>query len=259
MRTVEQYRDQLISLLPPGRAMRAERLSTLWEVLFGFAGELNRVDDRMDDLIRESLISTTSELLTDFENESGLPEASTDLALTTQGRIEVLLAKQIKVGQQNTEYFIEIAEKLGYTITIEEFKPAWAGVMVAGDYCGGLSILFKWIVWIEKTDNIDWNISQLMHDLTDAKPGHTEIFFRFSNVEFGRGFSTDFNSIRHYDGSWINFDFDAGFSNAFANNTDYNGVNYIGSFSQDFNIDYDLNAGGGFENTAFSTAFNTPA
>ena len=259
MRSVEQYRDQLISLLPPGRAMRAERLSTLWEVLFGFAGELSRVDGRMDDLITESLISTTSELLTDFENEFALPEPGTSLAPTIQGRIDVLLAKQIKVGQQDNGYFIDIAKELGYTITIEESRPAWAGVMVAGDTCGGLEVLFKWIVWIEKTDDINWNISQLVHDLTDAKPGHTEIFFRFLGAEFSRGFSTGFNSIQHYDGSWNDFAFDAGFSNGFANNTDYDGVNYIGSFSKAFNIDYDLNAGGGFYNDDFSTAFNTPA
>lgn len=257
-RSDTQYRDQLVSLLPPGKALAAERGSTLWQTLWGFAQELFRVDSRMDDLIRESVLTTTNELLTDYEDEFGIPEPGTDLGKSIAERREILRAKLIAVGQQDPAYFVDIAERLGWTIEIETYQPFFVGYSTVGDTVGNLDVLFRWMVWIIIEDGINWNISQLIYQINKYKPGHTKAFFEFKGCAFSRAFSRDFCSIQHYDGQWSDFAFDGGFSDAFPNNTSYDGVNMVGAFSQAFSISFDTAAGGGFEETAFSTAFNTP-
>ena len=261
MRPDTLYRDQLVALLPPGNALKAGRNSALWQLLFGLAGELTRVDGRVDDLIVESIMSGAEELITDFEAEFGIPEAGTELGKTLEERRKVLLAKLVAVGQQDPSYFTDIADRLGYTIEIGQYSPFFAGVSTVGDTVGSLSVLFRWMVWIVITADIDWNISQLIFDIQKNKPAHTKVFFEFKGAEFSRAFNRGgFNAIRQYDGSWYDdMSFGREFNSAFANAFDYDGVNMTGPFSQGFGLGFDLNAGGGFENTAFSDAFNTPA
>jgi uncharacterized protein YmfQ (DUF2313 family) len=259
MRAATQYRDQLASLLPPGKALQAERGSTMEAFLYGLAEELARVDGRMDDLIREAVLSLTDELLADFEEEFGIPELGTELGLTEDARRKVLLGKLIAVGQQDPAYFIDIADHLGYTIEVEEYSPFFVGISTVGDTVGKLSILFRWMVWILIEAGIKWNISQLIYDIQRNKPGHTEVFFRFKGAGFDRGFDIGFESIHHYDGSWEEFGFDGTFDSGFQNNHDYDGVNYIGGFSNGFQIGFDAHVGGGFEKTGWSDGFLKPA
>jgi uncharacterized protein YmfQ (DUF2313 family) len=259
MRADTQYREQLISLLPPGDALAAGPGTTLRALLYGLAAELSRIDVRMDDLTQESLLSLTEELITDFEEEFGIPEPGTELGKTLEDRRRVLSGKLIAVGEQNPDYFFDIAERLGYEIEVEQYQPFFIGYSTVGSTIGKLSILFKWMVWILIADDIKWNISQLIYDITQNKPGQTEVFFEFKGVGFSRGFSNGFEAIQHYDSSWSEMSFDGGFSSGFENNTDYYGVNYVGGFSNGFSIGFDEHVGGGFEKTGFSDGFLKPA
>jgi uncharacterized protein YmfQ (DUF2313 family) len=241
--------------------MAAEKNSTLWQLLWGFAGELARVDFRMDDLITESIMTGADELITEWEEEFGIPEEGTQLALTLADRIKTLLAKLVAVGQQDPGYFEDIAAKLGYTIEVEQFQPFFVGFSTVGATVGNLAVLFRWMVWIVIEAGINWNIEKLIYNIRKNKPAHTEVFFEFQGAEFSRAFHRgSFNAIRQYDGSWYDDrSFGREFSSAFANAYDYDGVNMTGPFSQGFDLSFDMNAGGGFENTAFDNAFNTPA
>jgi len=255
------YRDQLVALLPPGAALLAERNSTLWQLLWGFAGELARVDLRLDDLLKESSMSGADELITEWEQEFGIPEAGTQLATTLADRIKTLLAKLVAVGQQDPGYFEDIADRLGYDIEVEQYQPFFVGFSTVGSTVGNLSVLFRWMVWIVITAGMNWNIEKLIYNIKKNKPGHTDVFFEFQGAEFSRAFHRgSFNAIRQYDGSWYDdMSFGREFCSAFANAYDYDGVNMTGPFSQGFFLDFDMCAGGGFENTGFDTAFNTPA
>ena len=134
MPTAADYLEQLKTLLPPGQAFPRESGTTLHSLLDGMSIELARVDGRCEALPLEANPSTTSEMLSDWERVAGLPDkCSGVLEETLQGRKNTLLAKLSSTGGQSAAYFIELAGVLGYTVTIETYRPFRAGLSRAGD------------------------------------------------------------------------------------------------------------------------------
>lgn len=117
-----EYLSQLQALLPQGPAWPREPDALLTRLLDGFAEEFARVDARADQLIDEADPRTTYELLADWERVAGLPgECVASLAQTVEQRRAALVAKLVERGGQSRAYFIALAAKLGYTVTITEF------------------------------------------------------------------------------------------------------------------------------------------
>ena len=140
-RSVEQYRNLLYSLLPPGDIWKRDTLKIIAKILLGLASEFNRLDVRVDDLLTERDSRYVDELLTEFEAEYGIPEEGLDLESTTERRRNVVREKVIAIGDQDPDYFEALATALGYTIDIEQFQPAWADIAVVGDGCGDQDII----------------------------------------------------------------------------------------------------------------------
>lgn len=120
--STEDYLQQLQALLPQGPAWSREQDTVLTKLLTAFAEEFARVDLRIDNLLNESDPRTTNELLTDWERVAGLPDLCTGIPATIALRRELLVSKLTNVGGQSRQFFIDLAAKLGYTITITEFK-----------------------------------------------------------------------------------------------------------------------------------------
>ena len=117
------YLNLMQKLLPPGPAWPRDVDSLLTKMLAGFADEFALIDYRSSDLINEADPSTTSELLADWERVAGLPDLCTGVPVSVALRRELLVAKLTNVGGQSRQFFIELAAKLGYAITITEFIP----------------------------------------------------------------------------------------------------------------------------------------
>lgn len=131
--TAEQYRDLLLALQPPGQALPVDPDSTWARLLLALADELARLDARADDLVDEADPRTTYELLADWEQVAGLPDSCAPESRTVTERRNALHARIAGMGGQSQQYYIDLAALLGYTITITEFRPAHAGIAVAGD------------------------------------------------------------------------------------------------------------------------------
>jgi uncharacterized protein YmfQ (DUF2313 family) len=262
MRTETEYRELLQSLLPPGRAWTKDPTSRLKQLLEGMAVEFSRLDSRVDDLFREKDTRYTSELLEQFEEEYAIPEPGEELGATEADRVAVLRAKFLAIGAQHKQYFIDIAAALGYTVTIQEFTPLWAGYAVAGDLIGEQTILFLWLVVIaisSVTESAEVNISSLISKVSKYKPAHTRVLFEFGGCAFDRSWSIDFNRIPHYDNSWRLGEFSRDFDNSFANAYDYDGVNFTGAFNSAFYLELDRHSGGDYNFDEFSNDFRKPA
>lgn len=121
--TAADYLAQEQALLPQGAAWPRESDATLTKLLNAFADELARIDGRALTLIEEADPRTTNELLGDWERVAGLPDTCVAGTLGTAQRIAALVTKLTTVGGQSREYYIALAAKLGYTITITEFVP----------------------------------------------------------------------------------------------------------------------------------------
>src|SRR3972149_2523666 len=140
-----QYTKLLKGLQPTGRAW-SRSSGTIPELLSGLAAELARVDGRVDDLLDERDSRTVTELIDELEAEWGLPDECLGSSSDIAERRASILAKIRAIGGLSPAYYIAIAAALGYTITIEEFTPAWCGLAVAGDPCGDQGVLFYWMV-----------------------------------------------------------------------------------------------------------------
>jgi uncharacterized protein YmfQ (DUF2313 family) len=87
-------------------------------------------------LERESDPRLTIELLSDWEFAWGLPDPCFKSALTIDARHAMLILKMTLLGGQSREFFIGVAEWLGYNITISEWAPFTAGISQVGDTRG---------------------------------------------------------------------------------------------------------------------------
>lgn len=174
----DNYRDQLISLLPPGKAISKQTTSGVGRMLHGFAVESERVDSRTKDLISESCVSTVDELLSEWETDFGLQPVG-----SVGDRKAALAAKVIEVGQQNPEYFTEIISKYGFSSTISQFTPAWCGATTVGCSCGDQDILFYWLVDVLDAGTTVDGMKAMMKEISRLKPGHTQVFFDYPDSE----------------------------------------------------------------------------
>lgn len=137
-RTGDDYAQAMLNLLPAGAAWPRDPTTTLVMTVYGLADYWGFVDQRAADLLEiESDPRTTTELITDWERNWGLPDPCisnppTDLA----SRRADLVAKMTLLGAQSRAFFINTAAAIGYTITITEYSPYMAGVSRVGDRSG---------------------------------------------------------------------------------------------------------------------------
>ena len=138
MLTRDDYRGLLASLAPRGMALPLDETSTWQRLLGALAEELARVDARGDDLLREADPRSALEMLSDWERVCGLPDECTgDVATTLQERRAAVVARLTGLGSQSLAYFQALVDVLGYTVTIEEFRPFICGRSRCGDILGG--------------------------------------------------------------------------------------------------------------------------
>ncbi len=193
---LEQYKNMIQNLLPVGLAWPREKETNMEGFLFAIAGEPNRVDCRIQDMLRESYPLTASELLTDWETTTGLPEECEGLGSTIQRRREAVDQKLSTTGGQSPGFYIDVAARLGYEITItdqNDGSPFRVGENAAGDALGGEDWAHTWIVNApEETIQYfrsgqsaageplaNWGNELLECVLNRLKPAHTIVIFTY--------------------------------------------------------------------------------
>jgi uncharacterized protein YmfQ (DUF2313 family) len=279
-RTALEYKQLLKSLFPKGRAWNKEQNSVLDQYCYALAEEFKRIEDRQNDLNNESHVLTSTELLSDHENDYGI---SGD-GLSIDERREQLHAVLLSTGGLLPSYYIEVLEAAGYTISITEYTPAWVGVATIGDTVGDQTIIFLFTVNVDINGdcgefqpafhNNDFD-SRTINDITvfqsrirsltdvieiisEIKPAHMHDRYGYLNAAFDYGFSYDFNSFPSNDDSIPIIQFNHDFDSSFTAQHVYDGDYLIGSFDKNFSPAFDAHFGGAFQNDIFSTDFLRP-
>jgi uncharacterized protein YmfQ (DUF2313 family) len=133
-RSGDDYAVGLANLLPQGLAWPRHAGSVVMRVVKGLAqfwGDV--VDARAADLLeRESDPRKTIELLPDWERNWGLPDPCYTAPQSVDERQRALVMRMTMIGAQSRQFFIDVAARLGYTITITEYRPFF----IAMDGCG---------------------------------------------------------------------------------------------------------------------------
>lgn len=151
-RTADDYADIYSGSMPTGPAWPRDPDSILMQVVDGIMQNWGRVDSRIADLLEaESDPRFTYEMLADWEDAFGLPDPCVPVVQTLPERRTALVNKMTALGGQSREFFIGIAASLGYTITIEEFRPFQFGLSSFGGKRGALygpTARFYWRVTV---------------------------------------------------------------------------------------------------------------
>lgn len=160
----------------------------------GLSIELARADAHGSRLVFEANPLSTSALLADWERVAGLPDkCAGTLEETAQGRRNALISKLSGTGGQSPGYFIGVAAALGYTISIEEFRPFRAGRSTAGDSLTNGDWIFTWRVRAPAVTIVafragqaaageqlrSWGNDSLECKLNQLKPAHTILLFAY--------------------------------------------------------------------------------
>ncbi|CDL80177.1 YmfQ family protein [Xenorhabdus cabanillasii] len=101
--------------------------------------------------------SRVSDAVTPFFAQSLLPDWERVLGITSNGdknyqqRLEMVVLKLAETGGLSIPYFISLAARLGYTITITEPQPFRAGINRAGDRLMHPDSIWSWVVNISGT------------------------------------------------------------------------------------------------------------
>ena len=133
-RTAPDYAAAIANELPHGPAWPRDRDSELMKWCAGCAEVWGDVSARAAALaVTESDPRATLEMLPDWERAFGLPDPCVAEPLTITDRRKALVAKMTTLGGQSREFFIGVADALGYGISIREYSSFMFGVSRFGD------------------------------------------------------------------------------------------------------------------------------
>jgi uncharacterized protein YmfQ (DUF2313 family) len=133
-RTGDDYAEAMSHLLPKGQAWPRAEESTLMRVVRGLCQVWGFFEFRSSLLLEvESDPRITQEMLPDWERNWGLPDPCYDEPLSIGDRQKALIQRMTIEGAGSRQFFISEALKIGYTITIQEYRPFQCGIDRCGD------------------------------------------------------------------------------------------------------------------------------
>lgn len=149
------------------------------------------------DRLYEYIWPETGAALSEWERVLGLPDPCViGETLAVRQRIAAVMAKLRGLGGQSRAFFIQLAASLGYTITITEFRPARAGIAVAGDAVNGTDWASAWVinaapvnVFVAKAGSAAagealavWGNKLLECRMRAMQPAHTTLIFSYGSI-----------------------------------------------------------------------------
>lgn len=155
--SADDFRHALLRLLPRGAIWSREAnalpsmLAAIWGKTFA------RNSQRASDLLTEAFPLTTTELLNEWEETTGLPDPCAGESPTVAQRRAQVIARLTDGGGSSVAYFVAFAAALGFEISIKEYAPARVDQFKMGDALGAEEWAYVWTV---------------------EAPGYTPVYFR---------------------------------------------------------------------------------
>lgn len=189
----DRYLDALKRLLPTGAAW-STTAGSLAGLLAGVSKELARVDARADVLVREANPGEAVELLDDWERVLGLPGPCVTAPQTLAQR-QAAAGTQFNLrGGQSAAWFVALAARLGYTVTVQSFSSA-AAATAAGLVFSGSDWAYMWRMNVSSSTVerafavsestvgealLSWGDEQLECVVRRYSPAHTIVVFAYA-------------------------------------------------------------------------------
>jgi len=175
--TQDDYMSALVALLPQGAAWPMVMDSVLHRLLRAWAAEFERLDQRAAQLLSETDPAATAEMLSDWERVVGLPDPCVTTTQTVAERRQALEGRLTSVGGQSRDFFIQLAARLGYTVTIDEFPSA-----AAATAAGTKRTWFRAGSGAAGEPISSWGNEALECQFNRFKPAHTQVLFAYTGA-----------------------------------------------------------------------------
>lgn len=130
---VDAYSEALRALLPRGLVHEVREGSRRDNLTRAIAAVAVGVEERASQLHEEADPRTTFELLLDWERVVGTPDECNLEWGTTAARRAAIVARFTDAGGQTPQHLVDVAEALGFTITVEEYRPFEGGISTGGE------------------------------------------------------------------------------------------------------------------------------
>ncbi|MBS1067243.1 YmfQ family protein [Gluconobacter cerinus] len=200
----DDFRQAILRLLPRGAIWSRDQgdlpslLASIWGQTFA------RNAQRATNLLTDTFPASTVELLQEWEKSTGLPDPCAGTSATLEQRRAQVVARLTDSGGSSVDYFVRFAATLGYDITIQEFAPARAGLLRAGDpvYSEGWS--YAWRILAPGYTAVffcagssagesllSWGSGVLRCEIAARQPSHTIVLFAQNGVNVLTDFGPD--------------------------------------------------------------------
>lgn len=192
MLTPAQALDGALAKLPPGWAWTRDADSNVARLLTPLATEQVLFEQAAESMLTEATPSTSAQLLPDYERVLGPdPCLAATSAATFQERRASVHLRWTRTGGAARRDFIALAATLGYTITIDEFRPGRCGVLRCGQRLRPQSAQWVWRINLPPTQVVkfrtgtsrtgerlgSFGIPWLQCQLSRNTPAHTVLLF----------------------------------------------------------------------------------
>jgi uncharacterized protein YmfQ (DUF2313 family) len=186
------YLGQFQRLLPRGRVWHRGLRMVQDADLLTLMPTWARLQARLNTLIAEIFPCSTVDLLSEWEDTLGLPNPCTGPLGNLQQQQAAVCAKFVARGGQSKDYYIAVAAKLGFTITITKFAPFRCGINRCGDNLYGSGWAHVWritaisgLIYFRTGistagDRLrSWGNRLLECVMNELKPAHTILLFGY--------------------------------------------------------------------------------
>ncbi len=189
--------QSLIAKLPVGWAL-GFRGGIIDALLGSAADQIEVVEQAAETVMMEIDPRTADNFLPDFERVLGPDPCGRDLdPLSHQQRQRLAHQRWTATGGQSIPYMVAIADKLGVSVTVDEFWPSKAGGLRAGqrlrpEGCQfvwrvnipGLITVVKFRAGVSRAGNRlgSFTLSNIECELRRIKPAHTDVVFNYSEA-----------------------------------------------------------------------------
>lgn len=144
--SVSDVQQALLALLPRGRVWPKEPDSMQAQVCGALAPTFQRNLQDAVNLIADAFPATAVDLIPEWQLSLGLPDPCAGPAPTIVQQRQQIVARLTDSGGQSSPYFVNLAEQLGYNITIINDAPFRCGQSTCGQHVGNVDWFFNWTV-----------------------------------------------------------------------------------------------------------------
>jgi uncharacterized protein YmfQ (DUF2313 family) len=163
---------------PPGFAWTRDEGSN-WDNLFTpAAAEQVLFEQAAEAMLIEATPNTAVQLLPDYERVLGPDPCLGPAPATIEQRQQSVFSRWTELGGASRQHFIDLAAKLGYAITIQEFAPPRAGQIRAGFRVYDPRVIFTWRVTAPPAAANA--LPSLTCNLRLRSPAHTTLVIQYS-------------------------------------------------------------------------------